>query len=639
MKVKLGVVVLVLLVALNSLSLSALTFDAKDLTVDVIVGFNGQVDTKIIEQNGGTIHTLYSIIPAAYVSLPKNSLAKLASNPQVDYIDQNWDVQALGESVPWGIERVKAPQAWAKSTGTGVKIAVLDTGIGPHSDISVYGGYDYVNNDADPRDDNGHGTHVAGTLAALLNGFGVVGVAPQASIYSVKVLGSDGKGELSGVISGIQWAVNNGMQIISMSFNASNSIPLRNAVDNAYNRGLLLVASAGNEGRADVAYPARYSSVIAVSATNQDNTRASFSNSGQEIEFAAPGVSINSTTMGGGYGLKSGTSMSAPHVSGVAALVWAKKPALTNIEVRSVLQKTAFDIGDPGRDIHYGFGLVDAHAAVLAVPDSLWVDFSWVPPTVYASTQVFFEASDGFGQVSGAKMWSWDFGDGSTSTQQAPTATHAYGSGGSFNVNLTVSTTHGFWNSTVRTVSVGVDNEPPVTTHDYDGLTQKEPFTINLTATDTGTGVAATYYRINDGPQRSVAVDGQPLISTEGFSNTLEFWSVDLVGNEEPRNFLLDIKLNMTIITPTPSPSPTPTPTPTATAAPTPTPPPTQPPTTPTPTPQQTQTPTPTVTPTMTPTINSADQSWLGITVTVIVVVGLAVLAVVVLFWRWERKT
>jgi cell division septation protein DedD len=274
------------------------------------------------------------------------------------------------------------------------------------------------------------------------------------------------------------------------------------------------------------------------------------------------------------------------------------------------------------------------------VPDALWIDFSWVPPTVYASTQVVFEATDGFGQVSGAKTYSWDFGDGSTAASQDPAITYTYSSGGCFNVNLTVSTTQGFRNSTVRAVSVGLDTEPPVTTHDYDGTTKKEPFTITLTATDAGSGVAATYYRINNGPQRSVAVDGQPIISIEGSSNTLEFWSVDAVGNEEPHNFLSDIKLNMTLIepTPTPTPSPTPTPPPTATATPTPPPPPTPPPSTPTPTPQQTPTTIPTVTPTFTPTVNDTNQSWLGITLTVIVVVGLVVLAVLVLFWRLEKK-
>ncbi|MEM2849629.1 MAG: S8 family serine peptidase, partial [Candidatus Bathyarchaeia archaeon] len=223
-----------------------------------------------------------------------------------------------------------------------------------------------------PSDDNGHGTHVAGTVAALFNTIGVVGVAPKAYIYAVKMLDSSGSGTIAWAVQAIQWSVDNGMQILSMSWGASADYQaLRDACKAAYDKGLLLVAAAGNSGSSsgtgdNVLYPAKYDSVIAVAATDQNNNRASWSSTGLAVELAAPGVNIYSTYKNNGYATLSGTSMATPHVSGTAALVWAKNPTLTNVEVRKILQNTATDLGASGRDSQYGYGLVNASAAVLA---------------------------------------------------------------------------------------------------------------------------------------------------------------------------------------------------------------------------------------------------------------------------------
>ncbi|MDI6639840.1 MAG: S8 family peptidase, partial [Methanocellales archaeon] len=185
-----------------------------------------------------------------------------------------------------------------------------------------------MNDDADPKDDNGHGTHCAGIVAAEDNTEGVAGVAPEASLYAVKVLNRFGSGWLSDIIAGIQWSVDNDMDVVSMSLGTSTySASLETACNNAYNAGLVLVAAAGNSGDGNPAtneysYPAAYGSVIAVGATDINNVAPSWSNSGSYLELAAPGVSIYSTlptyrvtltrTYGYDYGTLSGTSMSCP---------------------------------------------------------------------------------------------------------------------------------------------------------------------------------------------------------------------------------------------------------------------------------------------------------------------------------------
>ena len=231
-----------------------------------------------------------------------------------------------------------------------------------------------MNNDSDPYDDQYHGTHCAGTIAASLNGFGVVGVAPEARLYGLKVLSSSGSGSYSDIVSALDWCVQNQIQVASLSLGSSTDpgSQVKAAFDNAYAAGVVVVASAGNSGSgADtVGYPAKYDSVIAVGSTTRSDTRSSFSSTGPAVEIAAPGSSILSTYPGNQYEYLSGTSMACPHVSGVAALLLSggisdlNSDGTVNDDVRLALQVTAQDLGAAGRDDDFGFGLVDAAAAI-----------------------------------------------------------------------------------------------------------------------------------------------------------------------------------------------------------------------------------------------------------------------------------
>jgi subtilisin family serine protease len=255
------------------------------------------------------------------------------------------------------------------NTGRGIKVAILDTGIdSTHPDLVIAGGVNFAGttkdgstNPADWADGHGHGTHCAGIVAARNNSIGVVGVAPDATLYAVKVLSDSGTGYTSDIIQGLDWCAANGIQVASMSLGGGGTSSLQAACDNAFAKGVVLVAAAGNSS-GPVSYPAAYSSVIAVSATDSTDRLASFSCYGPQIAVAAPGVNIYSTYKGGTYAYMSGTSMACPHVTGSAALVWAS--GVTSAPaVRERLTGTAEDLGPAGFDNSYGYGLVDAQKA------------------------------------------------------------------------------------------------------------------------------------------------------------------------------------------------------------------------------------------------------------------------------------
>lgn len=348
--------------------------------VAVIIGFKDKPDAALVKAYGGDVKQEYTIISAIAADMPVKALNGLLNNPKIEIIELDAEVHAMGQVTPWGIKRIQAPAVHANSIdGTGINVAILDTGIDySHPDLAANykGGYDFVNTDNDPMDDAGHGTHVAGTVAAIDNDIGVIGVAPGIDLYALKVLNSEGSGSYSNIIAAIEWAVVNNMDVASMSFGGrSGSTLLETALNTAYDNGLVLVAAAGNEGTRKVSYPAAYSSVIAVAATDDTNTRAWFSNYGRQIELSAPGVGINSTMLGGDYNdTWSGTSMATPHVTGAVALLLTTSVPTdydTNdnhvwdpAEVRKRLQDTATDLGTPGKDNYYGYGLVNAAAAV-----------------------------------------------------------------------------------------------------------------------------------------------------------------------------------------------------------------------------------------------------------------------------------
>ena len=279
--------------------------------------------------------------------------------------DPNWNVQ-------YGLINIRAPQGWDLSTGSSsVTIAVVDTGVDfSHLDLTskIVPGYDFVNNDAIAQDDNGHGTHVSGIAAAISNnGLGISGVSWGAHIMPVKVLNAGGNGTFANVAAGIVWATDHGAQVINLSLGGSNpSQVLQDAVNYADSNGVVLVAASGNSGSNFVLYPARYPQVIAVGATDSSNAHAGFSNFGPEVDLSAPGTSIYSTVIGG-YGYLSGTSMSAPFVSGLAAILRGIPGNSSPGVIASEMESTALDLGTPGIDDVYGYGLIQMDAAIRAV--------------------------------------------------------------------------------------------------------------------------------------------------------------------------------------------------------------------------------------------------------------------------------
>ncbi len=344
-----------------------------------IEGPPGNVE-KAVNAFGGKVTHIYGILPQwIAVEIPEAALPGLERNPRVISIGPDVLFYAIGQTLPWGVDRIDADLVHPTYKGTGVPVAIIDTGIDlDHPDLAVANNVTFVDGTSSGDDDNGHGTHCAGIVAALDNEIGVIGVAPEASLYAVKVLDAGGSGWVSDIIAGIQWSVGNNMQIISMSLGSRfDDQALRAACDAAYDAGIILVAAAGNSGnppgRGDnVIYPARYGSVIAVATTGQDDKRASWSSTGPDLELAAPGVNILSTVPGSGYESEgwSGTSMACPHVAGTAALVIASDNTLTNNEVRQKLIDTAEDLGAPDRDNLYGWGLVNAAAAVgVTIPE------------------------------------------------------------------------------------------------------------------------------------------------------------------------------------------------------------------------------------------------------------------------------
>jgi hypothetical protein len=355
-------------------------------------------------------------VPAIAANIPETAVAGLLRSQRVLRVELDGQFQAVDAELTaaWGVEHIGSGFVHAGlNKGSGVTVAVIDSGIDythPDLDGNYMGGYDFVNDDNDPMDDYSHGTHVAGTIGAEDNGSGVVGVAPEAYLYGLKVLNSNGSGSFSDIIAALQWAVDMGIQVTNNSYGSSVNpgSTVQAAFDNSYAAGVLHIAAGGNSGnpkgkRNNVIYPAQWESVVAVAATGSTDLRASFSSTGPANELAAPGVSILSTMPGGGYGTKSGTSMASPHAAGTAALIIAARFVTSAGDVRQRLQDTADDLGDPGRDNHYGYGLVDAVEAVTdpgtgnSPPSVAIASPSGAVPVSGNAVSVAADASDDFG--------------------------------------------------------------------------------------------------------------------------------------------------------------------------------------------------------------------------------------------------
>lgn len=322
--------------------------------------------------------------PLLMAQLTQREIEDLKKDPDVVRVEEDGIMQALelqregnpnplAQTIPAGITQVKAPDAWPSSQGEGIKVFILDTGIdADHPDLvaNLRTGKSFVTSESSTDDFNGHGTHCAGTVAAAFNNQGVVGVAPYAYLYPVKVLSSTGSGSWSWLIAALDWIMDKkGARIASMSLGGLGAPQaLADMCEAAYDDGVLLVAAAGNSGPANntVGFPAKYPHVMAVSAIDSNDTIAVFSSRGPEVEITAPGVSVLSTTRGGGYGNLSGTSMACPHVSGVAALAWGSHRGANNKQVRWLLNAFADKVGDKDPE-KYGNGRVDANTSAFYI--------------------------------------------------------------------------------------------------------------------------------------------------------------------------------------------------------------------------------------------------------------------------------
>jgi thermitase len=300
-----------------------------------------------------------------------------------------WVPNDTMRSQQWALQTMGAYDAWELARGTGVTIAVIDTGVDYiHPDLQgrVDLGRDFVDGDADPMDVQGHGTHVAGIAAASADdGFGVAGVAPGARVLAVRVLDGDGEGNYSQVASGITYAADHGAKVLNLSLGGpEKSELLRAAIDYASAKGAIVTCAAGNEASDELGYPARYDSCVSVGATDISDSHAEFSNVGAGLDISAPGVGILSSTMGGAFDSWDGTSMASPQVAGAAALLASQ--GLGRRAVVGALTSTAHDLGAAGTDTTYGAGRLDVAAAVAAAARQPRAAADTVAPTVATVT-------------------------------------------------------------------------------------------------------------------------------------------------------------------------------------------------------------------------------------------------------------
>jgi thermitase len=378
----------VALVALCAGSALAAQYEPNQVIVKYADGVSTTQRVALFDRTGVT-KTVSSVsgVGAKVVSVsadPAAVAARLNRSSLVQYAEPNLILKV--DAVPndprfgelYGMDKIDAPEGWdAAGLGAfpatgGVKIGIVDTGIDQtHPDLSgqtvacaksqgllpIMSGSIQVGSCAD---DNDHGSHVAGTIAAKANnGIGVAGVAFNADLVICKALGGPlGTGSTADVANCINWVASQGARVISMSLGGGASTTLQQAVASAWNNGngAVIVAAAGNDGDATLNYPAAYAEVVSVAATDSSDARASFSNANADVEIAAPGVNVLSTVRGGAYATLSGTSMATPHVSAVAGVLRQLFPSDSAAAIRSRLDAAVNDLGPAGRDASFGFG-------------------------------------------------------------------------------------------------------------------------------------------------------------------------------------------------------------------------------------------------------------------------------------------
>ncbi|MBX0325408.1 S8 family serine peptidase [Halomicroarcula sp. F13] len=502
------------------------------------------------------------------------ALDALRRNPNVRYVEADGKMRVISidssdPEVPWGVDRVDAEKAQADgATGDGADVSILDTGIDSnHPDLqgNLGTGKAFVKAKGPYAeawdDDNGHGTHCAGTADAVDDGEGVVGVSSAATLHAVKVLDKNGSGSYSDVAAGLEWVADQGYDVGSLSLGGPKSSTIKDACQYAYDRGVLLVAAAGNDG-SDVegTAPATYSTVMAISATDDTDGFASFSNYGSDIELAAPGVDVYSTYNGGGYETLSGTSMACPHVSGAGGQLMAQGYGHT--EARTQLNDTAEDIGLS--DSKQGNGLLDVEAAVSGSGSNDGAPtVSWVTPadgeTVSGTITVQIDASDSedsddsldvtytvdsgsarattYNSTSGYYEDSWDT-TGVADGDHTLTASATDSAGNTTSASITVTTDNTESTLAVDGLSVSEDNSGGSPHADFDASwrvsdSDGDLQTVDLTLTDADTGATED--------TASVDVSGSDASGTTGLSakfdeNNGHTYEVELVVTDAAGN-------------------------------------------------------------------------------------------------------
>jgi subtilisin family serine protease len=384
------------LLLLGVFSEPATTTAAPNTPKNVFVVFNrapGPAEEALVRNAGGSVKYTYSIVPAIAATVPESAIRGLSRNPNVTLVEPDIEMHAIDFTAElnavWGVRKVTTAGLLSEGkTGAGIKVGILDSGIDrTHKDLAYDESCSFATKYSSIQDGNGHGTHVAGTVAGKRDGVGVVGVAPDVTLCVFKVLSDTGSGSYSDMVSALNWistynAANpsSPIRVTNHSYGSSGDpgTTVKAAYDKLYNEGVLHIAATGNSGTSDTTasnciFPARYASLVATAATTSTDARASFSSTCAEVEVAAPGSSVYSTypyaKTSSGYATLSGTSMASPHAAGVAAVVWAENPGLTNAQVRKLLGDSAKDLGTAGRDNVFGFGLVQTGAALTLAAD------------------------------------------------------------------------------------------------------------------------------------------------------------------------------------------------------------------------------------------------------------------------------
>ena len=312
---------------------------ARMSTEELIAYFSKRKDVRFAEPN-------YLLLPNA---VPNDSL----------YPRYQWNMPAINMERAWDISKGSAA----------VTIAVIDTGLDlnhPEFTDKVVDGYNILNPGTTPQDDNGHGTHVAGIIAARTNnGRGVAGMTWNNKLMPIKGIGGDGSGSSFDIARGIIWATDHGARVINMSVgNYQSSNVLHDAIKYAFSKDVVMVAASGNDHTSQPSFPAAYPEVMSVAAVDWNRKQAPFSNFGSNVDVAAPGVDIPSTYIPGEYAALSGTSMACPHVSGLAGLIRSLNPSLSNGQVMKIIRTSARDAGPTGWDHDYGYGIIDVPRAL-----------------------------------------------------------------------------------------------------------------------------------------------------------------------------------------------------------------------------------------------------------------------------------